>query len=94
VVIVSDLTTAALGALGGAPSRTELALVATALRDTDDPAVIALFGDRSDWDGARCDAVMALASESGVSKFTALDLYTEVVAPGWSPFRDDSEGAV
>jgi hypothetical protein len=30
--------------------------------------------------------VRELAGRYGIDAFVALDLYTEVVAPGWSPF--------
>lgn len=89
---MSDLTAAALGTLGACPSRAEMALVASALRDSGDAEVTALFGDAG-WNHERCTAVMEFASAVGASGFTALDLYTEFVAPGWVPLGagDDEE---
>lgn len=87
---MSDLTAAALGTLGACPSRAELAVVATALRDSGDPDVTALFGGAG-WNSERCSAVMEFASEVGASGFTALDLYTEFAAPEWAPLGAGGE---
>jgi hypothetical protein len=67
-------------------------LVATALRTSGDPEVYALFGvgpepiPDAPFEHDRCDAVERVADAAGASPFVALDLYAEMVRPGWSPF--------
>jgi hypothetical protein len=78
--------------LAAAPSRGDIAMVARALRESADPEVLALFGTEREpipdapFDGDACDAVIAIALRAGARGFVGLDLYTEMVRPGWSPF--------
>jgi hypothetical protein len=86
---VSELVFAAFKALGMAATRRDVARVAKALRETGDADVFALFGE-PDPDGAfdreACAAVAEIANRAGAGGLVALDLYTEFVRPGWSPF--------
>ena len=89
---MSDLVFAALAALGPAANRREVALVAMALRESGDTEALAVFGldqepdSESRFDQEACAAVTEIAVRAGAGGFVALDLYTEMVAPGWSPF--------
>jgi hypothetical protein len=38
------------------------------------------------FDHDRCEAVIEVAEAAGAGPFVALDLYVEMVRPGWSPF--------
>ena len=73
-------------------SRADIAVVARALRESGDPEVLALFGTGREpipdapIDREALDAVTAIAAEAGASGFVALDLYTEMIRPGWTPF--------
>jgi hypothetical protein len=89
---VSDLVFAAFAALGMAASKREIAHVAKVLRESGDREALALFGagPKPDPDAAfdheACAAVAEIAERAGGDAFVALDLYTEVIRPGWSPF--------
>lgn len=89
---MNDLVFTAFQALGPAATRREVALVAKALRETGDEEVLGLFGAGTDpepdaaFDREACAAVTGIAERAGVGGFVALDLYTEVIRPGWSPF--------
>jgi hypothetical protein len=78
---MTDLAFAALGALGPAPTGAELALVAKALRDSDDEETLALFYDQQAY-GDGSNRLVELAERAGTSGFVALDLCVEVVNPG------------
>ena len=89
---MSELVFAAFRALGMALTGRELALVARAIRESGDEKALALFGARA---GARtgprfrpraCAAIAEVAERAGAGGLVALDLYTEVTNPGWSPF--------
>ena len=88
-----DLVFAAFRALGSASSRNEVALVAEALRASGDPEVFALFGvtpaaSEPPFDHDACHAVAEIAVQAGAHGLTALDVYTEFVRPGWTPFPE------
>jgi hypothetical protein len=86
---VSELVFAAFRALGTTATKGDIARVAKALRETGDADVFALFGepDRDGpFDHEACAAVAEIAVRAGAGGFVALDLYTEFVRPGWSPF--------
>jgi hypothetical protein len=87
---VSDLVFAAFQALGMGPSKREIALVAKAIRESEDEEALALFraGSQPDpvFDRVACAAVTEIAERAGAGGLVALDLYTEVIRPGWSPF--------
>jgi hypothetical protein len=76
---VSELVFAAFKALGMGPSRRELGLVATAIRDSGDEEALALWGD---YCGPGYRRLVELAEEAGSSGLVALDLYVEVDTPG------------
>ena len=61
------------------PSRRELGLVATAIRDSGDEEALALWGD---YCGPGYRRLVELAEEAGSSGLVALDLYVEVDDPG------------
>ena len=76
-----------VAALGSDPTRREVALVARAIRSSGDERALALFpADDVHFD--HVGPVQELAVRAGVDAFVALDLYTEVVFPGWSPFPE------
>jgi hypothetical protein len=89
---VTRLVHAAFQALGPVASRRDAALVARALRASGDEEALALFGvgpevePDAPFDDGACDAVTAVAEDAGAGPFVALDLYTEMVRPGWTPF--------
>jgi hypothetical protein len=82
----------AFRALGPTPSRFEFVAVAAAIRRSGDREALELFGLSPEpdpdpvFDRERSAAVRELAGRYGIDGFVALDLYTEVLAPGWSPF--------
>ena len=90
---MNDLVFTAFQALGPAATRREVALVAQALRERGDEEVLRLFGAGTEpepdaaFDREACAAVTGIAERAGAGGFVALDLYTEVIRPGWSPFR-------
>lgn len=98
---MSELLLAAFKALGPAPSRRELALVAKAIRESGDEEALALFGAGREpepdpaFDHDACDRVTEVAEQAGAGFHVGLDLYTAVVNPGWTPFgsRPYFEGA-
>lgn len=77
---MSELLLAAFGALGPAPSRRELGLVADAVRDCRDREVLSL------WDGPHYgpgwERLVEIAEEADAGYYVALDLYAEVSNPG------------
>ena len=86
---MSGLVFAAFEALGMAATRRDVARVAGALRATGDPDVVALFGEPgpdAPFDREACAAVAEFAVRAGAGGLVALDLYTEFLRPGWSPF--------
>jgi hypothetical protein len=86
---VSELVFAAFKALGMGANKREVALVAKALRATGDADVFALFGQPdpdAPFDREACAAVAEIAVRAGAGGLVALDLYTEFIRPGWSPF--------
>ena len=88
---------AALTALGSCPTRRELALVARAVRSCADPELEALVGPASSdapFDRDACHVVQEIATEAKAGPFVGLDLYTELVRPGWCPmgWRQGSSG--
>jgi hypothetical protein len=86
---VSKLVFAAFEALGMAATKRDVARVAKALRETGDADVIALFGEPDPdgpFDREACAAVAEIAVRAGAGGLVALDLYTEFIRPGWSPF--------
>jgi hypothetical protein len=88
----ADLVFAAFEALAADASGGDIALVAKALRASGDPEVYELFGIGPEpirdapFERDRAQAVKEVAEAAGADGFTALDLYTEMVRPGWSPF--------
>jgi hypothetical protein len=76
---VSALLFNAFKALGMGPSRRELGLVATAIRESGDEEALALWGDNY---GPRYRRLTELAVEAGAGGLVALDLYVEVAYPG------------
>jgi hypothetical protein len=89
---MSELAFAAFRALGVAPTGRELALVARAIRESGDEEALALFGAGPEpeqdpaFDREACAAVAEVAERAGAGGLVTLDLYTEVINPGWSPF--------
>jgi hypothetical protein len=85
---VSALLFNAFRALGPGATRSEVAAVAKALRESGDEEALALFQPPGGeyFDREACDAVAGIAEQAGAGGFVALDLYTEVIRPGWSPF--------
>jgi hypothetical protein len=87
---MSELVFSAFQALGMGPSKREIALVAKAIRESDDEEALALFRVGSEpepvFDHVACAAVTEIAERAGAGGLVALDLYTEVIRPGWSPF--------
>ena len=86
---MSELVFAAFQALGMSAARRDVARVAKALRATGDADVFALFGEPgpdAPFDREACAAVAEIAVRAGAGGLVALDLYTEFVRPGWSPF--------
>jgi hypothetical protein len=85
---VRELLTAAFTALGTCPSRRELELVATTLRacqDTELEALVGPAGPDARFDRDACHVLQEIATEAKAGPFVGLDLYTELVRPGWSP---------
>jgi hypothetical protein len=92
----ADLVFAAFKALAADASGGDIALVAKALRASGDPEVYELFGigpepiPDAPFEGDRAEAVEEVAEAADAGPFVALDLaldlYTEMVRPGWSPF--------
>jgi len=88
----ADLVFAAFEVLAADSGVGDSALVARALRASGDPVVYELFGvgpepmPNAPFDHDRCDAVQEVAEAAGADPFAALDLYTEMVRPGWAPF--------
>jgi hypothetical protein len=86
---LSELVFAAFEALSMAATKGDVARVAKALRATGDADVFALFGEPdpdAPFDHEACAAVAEIAVRAGAGGLVALDLYTEFVRPGWSPF--------
>ena len=85
---MSGLVFNAFRALGPTATRREIATVAKALRESGDEEVLALFRPPGGeyFDHEACAAVTEIAEEAGAGGFVALDLYTEVIRPGWLPF--------
>ena len=83
---MSELVSAAFEALGMGATRRDVARVAEALRATGDPDVFDLFGEPDRFDHEACAAVAEIAVRGGAGGLVALDLYTEFLWPGWSPF--------
>jgi hypothetical protein len=86
---MSELVFAAFEALGMAATTQDVARVANALRETGDADVFALFGEPdpdAPFDDEACAAVAEIAVQAGAGGLVALDLYTEFICPGWSPF--------
>ncbi len=85
---MSDLVFAAFQALGRGPTRREVELVAKALRESGDEEALAPFQPLGGeyFDHEACSAVTEIAERAGAGGLVALDLYTEVIRPGWSPF--------
>ena len=85
---MSALLLNAFRALGPGPTRREIAQVAAALRDSGDEEALALFQPPGGeyFDHEACAAVAEIADQAGVGGLVALNLYTEVIRPGWSPF--------
>ena len=86
---MSEIVFAAFEALGVAATRRDVARVARALRATGDADVFALFGEPdpdAPFDHEACAAVGEIADRAGAGRLVALDLYTEFLRPGWSPF--------
>ena len=86
---MSELVFAAFKELGMGPSRRELGLVATAIRDSGDEAALLIAGIvalalalRGDYCGPGYRRLVELAEEAGSSGLVALDLYVEVDDPG------------
>jgi hypothetical protein len=97
----ADLVLAAFKVLADDPSGGEIALVAEALRASGDSEIYELFGigpepiPDAPFERDRAEAVEGVAEAAGADSFAALDLYTEMVRPGWSPFpvrEGDGEG--
>jgi hypothetical protein len=96
---VSELVFQAFRAIG--PPRPEyrraVGFVPKAIRESRDEEALALFGVGRDpdpdpaFDHDACDRVAEIAERAGASGFVALDLYTEMVNPGWSPFSRSVE---
>jgi hypothetical protein len=76
---VSALLFNAFKALGMGPSRRELGLVATAIRESGDEEALALWGDHY---GPQYRRLGELAVAAGSRGLVALDLYVEVDNPG------------
>ena len=88
---IPDLIALAFTALGACPSRREIGLVAKALRACEDSELEALVGpaDRdAPFDHDACHVLQEIATEAKAGPFTGLDLYTELVRPGWNPFEE------
>ena len=89
---MSQMVFAAFRALGPAATKREIELVAKAIRASGDRQALELFGtglepDRDPpFDREACRAVTEIAERAGAGGLVALDLYTEVIRPGWSPF--------
>ena len=86
---MSELVSAAFDALGMSATKRDVARVARALRATGDADVFALFGEPdpdAPFDHEACAAVAEIAVRAGAGGLVALDLYTEFLWPGWSPF--------
>ena len=84
-------TSSLFGSSGGAAAaaRRDVARVAGALRATGDADVFALFGEPdpdAPFDREACAAVAEIAVRAGAGGSVALDVYTEFLRPGWSPF--------
>lgn len=66
--------------------------MAKALRASGDPEIYELFGigpepiPDAPFERDRAQAVEEVAEAADAGPFVALDLYTEMVRPGWSPF--------
>lgn len=85
---MSALLFNAFRALGPGPTRREIATVAEALGESGDEEALALFQPPGGeyFDREACAAVIKVAEEAGAGPFVGLDLYTEVIRPGWRPF--------
>ena len=81
---MSELLLRAFQALGSSPTRREIALVAKALRESGDEETLTMFPEERGFDGL--GAVTAMAERADAGAFVGLDLCTEVIWPGWSPF--------
>ncbi len=92
---MSDLVFAAFRALGPAARQHEIDRVARALRATQDDEVFALFGQpdfEAPFDHEASAAVAEIAERAGAGRLVALDIYTEFIRPGWSPFPTPGAG--
>ena len=89
---MSELVHAAFRALGMGATKREVALVAKALRESGDEEALALFGvgmepqPDAPFDREAHAAVREIAEHAGAGGVVALELYTEMIRPGWSPF--------
>ena len=89
---MSRLVFAAFRALGPAATKREIELVAKTIRASRDQEALELFGTGPEpdpdppFDRGACGAVTEIAERAGAGGLVGLDLYTEVVRPGWSPF--------
>ena len=85
---MSGLVFNAFRALGPGATRREVALVAEALRESGEEEVLALFRlpGCDYFDHEAYAAVAEIAERADAGGFVALDLYTEVIRPGWLPF--------
>jgi hypothetical protein len=86
---MTDLLHAAFAVLGTSPTTRELELVARGLREAGDGRVLDLFrrfGAEVDGEAGYSpakDELYAIAQAAGADPFTALDLATEMLNPGW-----------
>src|SRR3954471_2032292 len=87
---MTALLDAAFRALGSAASAREIEVVARTLRASGDAETLSLFAlsgeEPESFDRAACVAVTEVAVEAGAGGFVGLDLYAQVLRPGWSPF--------
>ena len=89
---MSRMVFAAFQALGPAATKREVELVAEAIRASGDREALELFGAGSEpdpdppFDHEACEAVTEIAERAGAGGLVALDLYSAVIRPGWSPF--------
>ena len=95
---MSGLVFAAFRALGPAATRRDVARVAAALRATGDDEMFDLFGQPdpdAQFDHEAYRAVAEIAVRAGAGGLVGLDLYSEFVRPGSSPFpAPEGDGSV
>jgi hypothetical protein len=83
---VTEVLEGAFAALGLAPTKTELELVAKALIAAGDTEALDLL--YWDEDSERFEVLAEIAERAGSSAFTALDLATQVHHPNWREERE------